>query len=306
MTEDLAVPQLFLSSKEAGWEGLQVSAYHEPMEFEGGGSPVVPEIILVLMTRGQMLIEYQRANGTWQGFPLRQSDFMLRPGGCENPEIRWWGLSTEPMQTLRLQLDSNLFSRTAAEITERDPASLTLYERSGFQDPLLAQIGLALQRELEQPTPAGKLYAQTAAQMLAVHLLRHYTMPAPQIYEPTQGLTARQVRRVTDYVLAHLDQDLSLFALAQQIGFSPYHFARQFRRATGESPHQFVLGLRIERARQLLRETKLPLAQVALGSGFANQSHLTQAFKRSMGLTPAAYREEYASEHIFDMLRKNR
>lgn len=306
MREKLTVPQLFLSSEEAGWESLQVRAYHEPEELEGWVSPVIPEIVLILMTSGQMLIEYQRANGIWQGFPLRQSELMLRPGGRENPEVRWRSLSADSMQTLQIHLDSNLFSRTAAEVTESDPASLILYERTGFQDPLLVQIGLALQRELEQPTPAGKLYAQTAAQMLAVHLLRHYTTPSPQINELTQGLTARQVRLVTDYVLAHLDQDLSLPALAQQIGFSPYHFARQFRRATGESPHQFVLGLRIERARQLLHEAKLPLAQVALASGFANQSHLTQAFKRSMGLTPAAYREEHASEHIFDMLRKNR
>ena len=306
MTDKLVVPQLFLSSEEAGWEGLQVCAYHEPEELEGWVPPMVPEIVLVLLTSGQMLIEYQRAYDAWQRFPLHQNELMLRPGGCENPEVSWRSLSTEPMQTLQIHLDSNLFSRTAAEVIEGDPASLTLYERSGFQDPLLVQIGLALQHELEQPTPAGKLYAQTAAQMLAVHLLRHYTAPAPQIYEPTQGLTARQVRRVTDYVLAHLDQDLSLPALAQQIGFSPYHFARQFRRATGESPHQFVLDLRIEHARQLLHETKLPLAQIALASGFANQSHLTQAFKRSIGLTPATYREEHASEHIFDMLRKNR
>lgn len=306
LSERLTAPLPFLSSEEAGWDGLLVRAYHEPMELEGWISPVVPEIALILLTSGQMLLEHQQANGTWRGFPLRQSDLMLRPGSSVTREVRWRSLSAEPMQTLQIHLDSSLFSRTAAEITESDPASLTLYGRSGFQDPLLAQIGLALQRELEQPTPAGKLYAQTAAQMLAVHLLRYYTTPAPRMNEPAQGLTPRQVSLVTAYVLAHLDQDLSLSALAQQIGFSPYHFARQFRRATGQSPHQFVLGLRIEHARQLLREAHLPLAQVALASGFANQSHLTQAFKRSMGLTPAAYRQEHKFVHVFDMSRKNR
>lgn len=290
--EKLTAPLLFLSSDEAGWEGLQVRAYHEPMELEGWVSPAIPEIVLILLTSGQMLIEQQRANGTWQGFPLRQSDLMLRPSGSTIREVRWRSLSAEPMQTLQIHLESGLFLRTAAEITESDPATLTLYGRSGFQDPLLTQVGLALQHELEHPTFAGKLYAQTAAQMLAVHLLRYYTTPAPRINEHTQGLTPRQVSRVTDYVLAHLDQDLSLPALAQQIGFSSYHFARQFRRATGQSPHQFVLSLRIEHARQLLREADLPLAQIALASGFANQSHLTQAFKRLVGLTPAAYREE--------------
>lgn len=291
--ERLTVPLLFLSSAEAGWEGLQVRAYHEPMELEGWVTPPIPEIGLIVLTSGKMLIEQQRANGSWSVLPLSQGDLMLRPGNSVIREVRWRSLSAEPMQTLQIHLDSELFVRTAAEITERDPAHLELYGRAGFQDPLLVQIGLALWRELEHPTASGKLYAQTAAQMLAVHLLRHYTSPIQQIKESTQGLTPRQVGLVTDFVLAHLEQDLSLSALAAQIGFSSYHFARQFRQATGESPHQFVLSQRIERAKQLLREADLPLAQIALASGFANQSHLTQAFKRALGLTPASYRQEH-------------
>jgi len=78
--------------------------------------------------------------------------------------------------------------------------------------------------------------------------------------------------------------------LARQIGFSPYHFARLFRQTTGESPHQFVLRQRIERAQRLLAEGGMPLAHVAVESGFADQSHLTRAFKRQLGLTPRAYR----------------
>jgi len=173
-----------------------------------------------------------------------------------------------------------------------DPAHLSVEEHSGLQDPLLTQIGLALWRELEQRAPAGKLYAQTAAQMLAIHLLRYYTSVGGAIEEPLQGLTHQQMRRVMDFVQAHLSQELSLEALAQQIGLSPYHFARLFRQTTGESPHQFVLRQRIERAQRLLKERDVSLALVAVESGFANQSHLTQAFKQHLGLTPRAYRQD--------------
>ncbi len=294
----LITPMLFLSSEEAGWEDLVVRAYHEPVELEGWIAPVVPDIALVLFTSGAMLMEQRHANG-WKALPMRQGDLILRPGGSTSNELRWRSLSSEPMQTLHIHLNSALFARTAEEIADHDPARLTLFERSGFQDPLLAQIGLALWRELEQPTATGKLYAQTAAQMLAVHLLRYYTSPAPQIKESWQGLTQRQLTRVTDFILAHLAQDLSLSALAQQIGFSPYHFARLFRQTTGESPHQFVLRQRIERAQQLLKEGNLSLAHIALESGFANQGHLTQAFKRHLGLTPAAYRRDYGSSARF-------
>jgi AraC family transcriptional regulator len=100
------------------------------------------------------------------------------------------------------------------------------------------------------------------------------------------------MRRVTDFIQAHLSQNLSLEALAQQAGFSPYHFARLFRQMTGESPHHFVLRQRVERAQQLLKETNAPLAQVAIESGFANQSHLTRVFKQQRGLTPRAYRQD--------------
>jgi AraC family transcriptional regulator len=164
-------------------------------------------------------------------------------------------------------------------------------ERCGFQDPLLAQVGFALWNELEQSSPTGKLYAQTAAQLLTVHLLRHYTTVGSGIKEPSQRLTDQQMRRVTDFIQAHLDQDLSLEALAQQTGFSPYYFARIFRQSTGESPHQFVLRQRVERAMHLLKQGNVPLAQVATESGFADQSHFTQVFKRHFGLTPRAYRQ---------------
>ncbi|HVU69912.1 MAG TPA: helix-turn-helix domain-containing protein [Ktedonobacteraceae bacterium] len=299
LQERLTAPLLFLSSEGAGWEGLQVDAYHEPDELEGWHDPVVPEIALVLLTSGKMLLEQQTERGSWLGVAMHQGDLTLKPGGSEVGEVRWRSLSAEPMQTLHIRLDSELFAHTAEEVAEGDPAQIRLYGRAGFHDALLEQVGLALWRELEQPTAAGRLYAQTAAQMLAVHLLRHYTTPIQQIKEPAQGLSAHQVQQVTEFVQAHLDQDLSLSALAQQIGFSAYHFARLFRRSTGESPHQFVLSQRIERAKALLSAADLPLAQVALASGFANQSHLTQAFKRSLGLTPAAYREEHRTRAPF-------
>jgi AraC family transcriptional regulator len=290
---ELTVPQLFLSSEGAGWEDLGVYAFHEPMQLEGWIDPVVPDIALVLLSRGAMLMEQRRANGSWNAFPVRQGDLFLKPGGSVTNELRWSSLTGEPMQTLHIHLNSTLFSRTAEEMADRDPARLTLIGRAGFQDPLLAQIGLALRQELEQPTAAGKLYAQSAAQMLAVHLLRCYTNIPIEIKEPAQRLTSRQVRRVTDFILAHLDQELSLPVLAQQAGFSPYHFARLFRRTTGESPHQFVLRQRIEHAKHLLKEGDLPLAHVALESGFANQGHLTRVFKQHLGLTPAAYRKDF-------------
>ncbi len=236
-------------------------------------------------------MEWRRGHGSWKGGIVHSQDLILTPGSNESHQVRWKGLSSVPMQTLRLQLNHELLSRTAQEVADIDPARLRLVAHTGLHDPLLTQIGFALWRELEQQSPSGKLYAQTAAQMITVHLLRHYSSVEVGIQERSQGLTRRQLQGVTDFIVAHISQDISLEALAQQISFSPYHFARLFRQTTGESPHQFVLRQRIEKACHLLKTADMPLAHIALESGFANQSHFTRIFKRHLGLTPRAYRQ---------------
>jgi AraC family transcriptional regulator len=247
---------------------------------------------LMLFTGGAMRVEQRHTHGPWKTFSLQQGDLVLRPVGT-SLELRKKSLSSKPTQTLHLYLSKNLVARAAEEVAGHDSARLELVERFGFQDPLLAQIGFALWRELEQRAPAGNVYAQTAAQMLAIHLLRHYTAKGVAIKEPSHGLTDQQIRRVVDFVQAHLDQNLSLEALAEQTGFSSYHFARLFRQTTGASPHQFVLRQRVERAQLLLTERDVSLAQVATACGFVDQSHLTQVFKRHFGLTPRAYRQDH-------------
>jgi AraC family transcriptional regulator len=285
-------PVLLLSSDGAGWDGLLVQLFDEPRDLEDWIAPSVPDISLVLAARGAMHMEQRYLHGPWRGLPYRQGDLILTPGRRGVSELRWHTLSAESMHTLHLQLNRDLFARTAEEATGADPARLELIGRVAFQDPLLAQIALALWRELEQPTLAGKLYVQTAAQMLAMHLLCHYTDASVHAYDPPRGLTRRQVQRVADFILAHLNQDLSLDALAQQAGFSAYHFARLFRQTTGESPHQLVMRLRVERAQQLLRTTDAPIAHIAVACGFANQSHLSRIFVRQVGRTPRAYRRD--------------
>src|SRR5258707_490313 len=210
-----AIPLLFRSSEESNWEGLVVRAFHEPEELEGWIDPVAPDTSLVLVTQGAMYMEQRLLNGPWRGQHIRQGDLFLKPGGSGPYELRWRSLSPEPLRTLHLHLNTHLLARTAEEVADRDPARLALIGHSGFQDPLLTQIGLALWRELEQRAPAGKLYAQTAAQMLAIHLLRYYTSVGGAIEEPLQGLTHHQMRRVIDFVQDHLSQELSLEALAQ-------------------------------------------------------------------------------------------
>ena len=104
------------------------------------------------------------------------------------------------------------------------------------------------------------------------------------------ALDGRRLRRVTEFIDAHLGEDLSIEALARQACLSPCHFARAFKSATGEPPHRYVIERRIERAKTLVAGSGCPLAAVADACGFSSQAHLTRWFKRIVGTTPGAYR----------------
>jgi AraC family transcriptional regulator len=280
---DLTVPLLFLSSDDA-WDNLLLLAYDEPMQMDGWIDPVMPDISLMLMLRGTMLLETNKI------LVARQGDWFLRPADSLGGEIRWQSLSPEPMQTLHLRLNQKVFARMSEEI---GCSQLSIIGRSAFQDGLFSQIALALFEEAKNPSPMGKLYAQSAAQMLSSHLLRHYASSKLTIKPLQHGLSRRHLKQIKDYIEAHLSENVSLEDLAHLLDFSSYHFMRLFRQATGQSPYQFILERRVERAKALLQKTELPLAQVALESGFAHQSHLSRVFKQHLGLTPKSYRQKF-------------
>jgi AraC family transcriptional regulator len=126
---------------------------------------------------------------------------------------------------------------------------------------------------------------------LAVHLIRHVLAPR----RPERGhegtLPRGRLRAVVEYVEEHLDAGPSLEQLAAVARLSAYHFARQFRKATGLPPHQYVILRRVERARQLLQAgTDLSLAEVAAHAGFSDQSQFSRHFKRLVGVTPGQFR----------------
>lgn len=291
-----SAPNLYLSSSSAGWEGIQAQAYFEPQEYEGWFSAVTSSVSLMLFRGPGMRIESRRQHGPWRAVSVHEGDLSLRAGWNAPVEVRWKTFADHgaATRTLHLQVSRKLLEQTASEIMAHDPHSLTVQERMGFHDPLLAQIGFALWGELEQPSPTGRLYAESAAHLLAVHLLRRYTPDGADMLEHIEGrrLTQRQLEEVTTYVEDHINEDLTLNALAQHIGFSAFYFARLLRQTTGESPHQFVLRRRVAQARRLLEQADLSLTEVAIATGFAHQSHLTRHFKQRFGLTPSAYRRE--------------
>jgi len=158
-----------------------------------------------------------------------------------------------------------------------------------LQDPLLSQIVTTLVQEIDGGF-ADTILVESLGTALCIRVARHFvghlSLPA------RKGLSPERLRRVRDYIEAHLDDELSLTMLADIACLSPYHFSRSFKEAIGVGPQRYVMQRRLERAKRLLRQSHRPIAMIAQEAGFADQSHLTQVFHREMGVTPARFRAE--------------
>ena len=132
-----------------------------------------------------------------------------------------------------------------------------------------------------------RLLADSLIAALVMRMAQRFGAPAlarlPDLPHP-------RLRRVLDYIEAHLERDLTLAELAGVACLSPSHFSRAFKQAVGAGPHRYTVRRRVERAKDLLRDTGDTLAGIAAATGFADQSHFTAAFRREVGLTPGRFR----------------
>ena len=110
---------------------------------------------------------------------------------------------------------------------------------------------------------------------------------------PKAGLGAARLRKMKELVDAKMEDDLGLDEMAESVGLSTAHFARMFRQSTGETPHQFVLRQRIERAKAMLRAPDARVLDVALACGFKTQQHFAQVFRDVCRVSPTEYRQDF-------------
>jgi len=207
----------------------------------------------------------------------------ILPSGLEHQAVL-----DGPSEHLALYIDPALIARAAADV--RMVGEFEIIERYTRADRVISSIGLALLGELESGRESGRLYAESLANVLAVHLLRNYTAKGAAPPRLQGGISARKLQQVTDFIAANYARDVKLAELAQVAGMSNFHFAREFKRTTGTTPHQYLIKFRVEKAKELLTRYDLPLIEVGLQSGFSHQSHFTRLFRKVTGTTPQTFR----------------
>ena len=159
-----------------------------------------------------------------------------------------------------------------------------LAEEVGAVDPLVEQLILALDGALRDWEPSARTYVDHLTALLASHLARR-RQPSPAM-----GLTERQLAAVRELIEDRIAEPLPLADLADAAALSVSQFVRQFKASTGETPHRYLVGLRIRHAQRLLRTSTVPIADIAVRCGFSHQEHLTRVMRSRLGTTPGAVR----------------
>ena len=160
----------------------------------------------------------------------------------------------------------------------------------GADDPELRNLLLLLVKESETGGQCGTLYAESLIVALATRLLYAARLEKLPVSPRVSPLPLRLLRRVLERMQADLSTNIDLSTLAAESGYSRAHFLRTFRAAMGQTPHRYLLELRLTKAQALIASGSMPLIDVALACGFSSHAHLTTAFRLRFGLSPSAYR----------------
>ena len=273
---------LVQSSAPLNWEGLLLEKYVcRPGERPAGNVLDVP--VLTMLCSPAWRGEHVAADGSFAPHSKTAGALTVVPNG-PLPAAR----SLRECDLLYCAFDHGLVSEVRNEIEGDIPPSLGL--RSCVRDHAISEILNLLFAEVELGGRSTRLYIDSLAHALTVRFLFLGERKPGQTRGPTATLTRRKLSRVQELIESRLDADLTLRELAAEVGYSRSHFLRTFRATTGVTPHRYILNRRIERARRLLREADISIAQVAYRCGFSSQAHLTLAFRKVCGLTPGEYR----------------
>jgi AraC family transcriptional regulator len=160
-------------------------------------------------------------------------------------------------------------------------------------DARVGALAAAVNAERVAGFPSGRLFLDSVEQALAVALVSGYAVRHRSVQTHRGGLGCARLRRIKAFVDAKMEDDLTLCEMAQAVELSTAHFSRMFRKSTGETPHQFLLRQRVERAKEMLRAADARVMDVAVACGFKSQQHFAQVFRHVCGASPTEYRQEF-------------
>jgi AraC family transcriptional regulator len=217
---------------------------------------------------------------------VENSSLTIVPAGT-----RYQWNTAGPIEFAHLYLSPTLLRQAALRLSATyDPH---LIDRVGCADPLLQSVFTAMRCAMSLPAPDQALYLDGLLETFLLKLLRDHS--TAKVLEPRarETLAPYRLKRVVEFVDAHLTGHISLAQLAGIADASVFHFSRAFKSSLGETPYQYILRRRVERAQTILTSSGAPLAQVAVASGFRGTRHLAKTFQRLTGVSPRRFRRHH-------------
>jgi AraC family transcriptional regulator len=228
-------------------------------------------------------LECRHGDQTHVGLAIHGDVDVLPPG----QKLRWEMKETHTALLLRVRQE---LLRKAADECGVDAADIQIRSRFQIREPQIEHIGWALMAEVEEGYPNGRPYMDGLANALAVLLLRKHSSLSRDDSAFKSTSRRKKLERLLAFIEAHLQQDLSLERIAEEAGLSVSHVKALFRKSMGTPLHQYIIRRRVERAAVLLKESHLPIGEIAVESGFSHQSHLAMHMRRTFGVSPKEFR----------------
>lgn len=272
------------STRDRGWRGVTVDVHRPYFDCCERYAGLDHHLIGYCPTGTARLV--QTRDGVVHDGVITAGTSYIMPSGCDST---WEGDSGH---SVRIRVPPALTSAAAEQLSNR-VGRVEIRNVFGVLDPVLERLAQSFLVEIDMRAHAAQtLIVDSLSTALVAHLIRSYNVFDAHDYPKDRSLGKVELTRLTQYIEANLDQPICLDDLATIVNVSRFHFSRLFKRTVGITALDFVERCRIRRAQMLIADTSLPLAQIALMTGFADQSHFTRRFHRHVGCTPAAYARE--------------
>ncbi|NEV00643.1 helix-turn-helix domain-containing protein [Bradyrhizobium uaiense] len=198
----------------------------------------------------------------------------------------------KPFHSVFFYLPRSALDSVADQMGSPNVGELNYEPGVGHDDAIIRHLGAILVEGVRRPEETNQLFIDHAMLALTSHVAQAYGGLQRITGTPRGGLAAWQMKRACERLESDLSGKLPLQKIAAEFGLSVNHFSRAFRISTGLPPHQWLLRQRVRKAKELMAVHDLPLSEIAVSAGFANQSHFTRVFSSVLGISPGAWRRE--------------